>query len=512
MRTASTPIIALLATLVLAAGFVLFGGCESNPAEPVYDNPWDPDGPDGGDALQVRAAAQDTVINVTWNQPQSQGILLYVVSHTLDTGGEWEDLGEVDQTTAPVGFFAYRNPSPSQVHYFQVQAFTEDNFSIVGNGRTGAALAPPRMVPATGAKTRASRFIDLLITVNEGDSLRLADNDTFAGDTTIAVVSLGEPQIVHWDLGPGAANAAFKVHVKAFETGGYPSPAASLGFTAAFGPHHYVAGKPATVASRGIDLVVPIEGVTAMRFAMNSDDLALAPWLAPADTVHGVMLAESANPQQIHGEYQGDFGYNTTYALTVTPATLASVTFVLDVPANRVIPGPTVRAVSQAVATRMRVGESPGFSGVSWQAYNDTTTVTLSPGEGRKVVYAQFRNDWADSPILSQYVDVAGQPVAVSILAPTNGAVLTGGTALQVRGTAIAGSASDRVDSVRVDLGDGQGWRAPNGSSSWDIMWSVPTVTVNTPRTVRAWAWSTDTLTAEVDTAKALVSVTIQGP
>ncbi len=51
--------------------------------------------------------------------------------------------------------------------------------------------------------------------------------------------------------------------------------------------------------------------------------------------------------------------------------------------------------------------------------------------------------------------------MAVSILAPAAGALLTGGTALQVRGTAIAGSASDRLDSVRVDLGDGLGWRAP---------------------------------------------------
>ncbi len=106
-----------------------------------------------------------------------------------------------------------------------------------------------------------------------------------------------------------------------------------------------------------------------MRFALSSADLALAPWLAPADTVSGFMLAETANAQQVHGEFQGDFGYNTTYALTVTPATLAAATFALDVPANRVIPGPTVRAISQAVATQMRVGESPGFSGVPWQAY-----------------------------------------------------------------------------------------------------------------------------------------------
>ncbi len=512
MRTASTPIIALLATLALAAGFVLFGGCESNPAEPVYDNPWDPEGPEGGDALQVRATALDTVINVIWNQPQGQGIILYVVSHTLDNGGVWDEVGEVNATTATTGFFPYRGAEPSRVHYFRVQAFTDVDFSIVGYGRTAAALAPPRMVPLTGTRPRASRYLDLLITVNEGDSLRLADNDTFGGAVTIAVAELGQPQTVPWDLGPGANNTAFEVHVEAFESGNYPSPSASLNFTAAFAPRHYVAGKPASVASRVVDLVVPIEGVTAMRFALSSGDLALATWLAPADTVRGFVLAESANPQQVHGEYQGDFGYNATFALAVTPATLASATFVLDVPPNRVIPGPSVRAVSQAAANQMRIGESAGFSSVPWQAYRDTVMVTLSAGEGRKVLYAQYRNDWADSPVLTQYVDVAGQPIGVGFLAPAAGALLAGGTSLQVRGTALAGSASDRLDSVRVDLGDGLGWRAPNGTTSWDIMWSVPEVTAATPRTLRARAWATDTLTALVDTATALVSVTIQGP
>ena len=35
---------ALLAALGLAAALAILPGCESTPAEPVYDNPFDPDG------------------------------------------------------------------------------------------------------------------------------------------------------------------------------------------------------------------------------------------------------------------------------------------------------------------------------------------------------------------------------------------------------------------------------------------------------------------------------------
>ncbi|MBE0567051.1 MAG: fibronectin type III domain-containing protein [Krumholzibacteria bacterium] len=516
MRSPSDPIRtvcwALLATVAVAGGATLLAGCESKPAEPAFDNPWDPDGPLGGDALQVRATAGDTTIAVTWTQPQGYGITLYVVSHTLDAGGDWEDVAEVNHSTSTTGFFSYRHPEPTLIHYFRVQAFSEDDFSIVGYGRNAAALTPPSMLPATGGKARASRFVDLVITVNEGDSLRLADNDTFNGAVTIAVADLGEPQTVPWDLGPAAHNTNFSVYVKAVGALGLSSPRARSDFTAAFAPRHDVVGRPATLASRTVDLAVPTAGMLGMRFALSAADLEAAPWLAPADTVFGFLIAESANPQQIHAEYEGDFGYNSTHVITVTPDNLAGATFTLDVPPNRVIDAPVVTARNGARATLMRFAEGPGFTGVPWLDFRDTVDIALSAGEGRKVIYAQFRNDWADSPVLTQYVDVVVQPVAVAILAPAGGATLAGGTALQVRGTAIAGSASDRLDSVRVDLGDGLGWRTPTGTASWSLMWSVPVVATDTPRTLRARAWATDTLTTAVDSATAVVTVTVEAP
>lgn len=510
MRSLNPRILVLVAALAAAVGLIVLAGCDSKPAAPVFGSPWDPDGPDGGDALQVSAIAGDTTINVTWNQPQGLGIEVYVVGHSLDPADGWEDIAEVNATTLALGLYTYHTPAPTTLHYFRVQAFTASEYSIVGYGRTGTAFTPPRVVPATGAKTRASRHLDLLITVTAGDSLRLADNDSFAGATTIPVETLGTSQVVSWDLGEAADNTAFTVYVKTVETSGYGSPVSSTDFTAGFGPHHYVAGRPTTLATRAVDLVVPSEGVTAMRFALSADALATAPWLAPADTVPGFLLADSANPQVVYGEFEGDFGYTKTYDLPVTPDDLSTAAFTLLVPPSRVIDGPTVQATCSARATLMRFAESPSFSGVPWQAYDDTATITLSAGEGRKVVYAQFRNDWADSPVLTAYVDVVTQPVDVTFLAPLNGATLTGGTALQVRGTALAGTASDHLDSVRVDLGDGLGWRAPAGTTSWALMWDVPSTDGDV--TLRARAWVTNTNTSARDSATTAITVTVQIP
>jgi hypothetical protein len=512
MRIWNLRTLALLGALAMAAGAAVLAGCESRPAEPVFDSPWDPDGPDGGDALAVTAFAGDSTITVSWNQPQGQGIETYLVGHTLDPGGAWEDLAEVPATASANGIYTYQDPAPTAIHYFRVQAFTATEYSIVGYGRTGTAFTPPRVVPATGGRNRASRYLDLLITVGEGDSLRIADNDSFGGAVTIAAAAPGEVLTLPWDLGVGPDGTVFEFHCKTVDATGYGSPAASLDFVADFGPQHYVAGRPATLASRTVDIVVPSTGLTGMKFALSEEELAGAAWIAPADTVHDFLLGESIDQQTIHAEFAGDFGYHMTYVRTVTPDDLADASFTLAAPPSGVIETGTVLAISDATATLMRFAENGAFSGVPWQAYADTAEITLSAGEGRKVVYAQYRNDWTDSAVLTDYVDVVAQPVAVSFLAPADGALFAGGVSLQVRGSALAGSAADAVDSVKVDLGDGAGWRTPSGLESWSLMWDVPEVTEETAVALRARAWITDSATSAVDSATALISVTVQPP
>ena len=89
-----------------------------------------------------------------------------------------------------------------------------------------------------------------------------------------------------------------------------------------------------------------------------------------------------------------DFGFTINpIQLTVTPDKLTGATFKLKLASDRVTDDIVVTALSTAVATHMRISESPNFNAVPWVDYADSTGFTLSPGEGRKNIYAQFRND-----------------------------------------------------------------------------------------------------------------------
>ena len=163
-----------------------------------------------------------------------------------------------------------------------------------------------------------------------------------------------------------------------------------VGFTPAF----TIVDDPATVATRSVDLTIPTAGVLNMRFFANYADTATTPWVPVSETYLGYLLSDSANPQFIRGQFQGDFGFDSLVEYDVTPDLLTGAAFNLVLPDDHVSDLTTVRGASRAVATEMRYAESADLSAAPWIAYADTVQITLSPTEGHKVIYVQYRNDW----------------------------------------------------------------------------------------------------------------------
>ena len=278
------------------------------------------------------------------------------------------------------------------------------------------------------------------------------------------------------------------MYVKAIGAVG-ESEAAALTLPVDFDPHHTLAeGSPLRLPTRVNDLVIPDLGLINMRFAASQAELAAAPWLPAADLYPGYELLDSANPQEIWAEYEGDFGFNTTYKLGVRPELLASAAYFLKVPENRIVSSHTVTAEFSAGATHTRISESPNFAAVPWQAYADTATFILSPEEGTKTVYVQYRNDWTQSNVLSDYCILVAQGPDVNIIAPQTGDVLVGGSTVMTIGTSTAGTGEAALDSLLIDLGDGMGFRAVLGTDNWQILWDVPTFTTDTDVVIRARA------------------------
>ncbi len=505
-------LIFFLACGAVALGAVL-AGCESKPAAPEFDNPFDPAGPDGGGPLNLRATASDTFILLMWDQPQGLGITSYDVNHSFSPGTGYEYAATVNATSAPSNQYTYPNPSPTRMHYFQVQAFNEDgDFTLLSYQVPASAMSLPSIVVGNdpARKTVASRYQEVEITVNMQDSFVVAAHEDFTGSLTYPIFEPGVAQLISWDLGPAAQNGdTVRIFVKGY-TAGSASPVGSKTLTVDFEPEFFVAGKPASVATRLVDLTVATEGVTAMRFATSAEALASAEWLDPAGTVGGFQLADSAAPQTIHGEFQGDFGFTAVTDWDVSPDLLQDATFELDVPSG-VTGASTVIGLSGAVATLMRFSLSPDFRDASWQAYADTAVIDLGVEEGQVTVYAQYRNDWADSRILTDSVIRVQQPVSVNFLAPRNGNVVLGGVPLLVQGSSSAGQTP--IDSVKVDLGDGAGFVAADGLDTWSYDWDVPLFSADTPRILRARAWAgADSATIVIDVTVSQLLVAIAEP
>ena len=299
---------------------------------------------------------------------------------------------------------------------------------------------------------------------------------------------------------------------------GYTSVVSSKNILVDFNPDFTVVGDPKTVATRIVDLAIPTEGVLNMRFFAEWADTAITPWVLAADIYPGYELRDSANPQFIRAQFQGDFGFDSLREIQVTPDLLTTASFELDLEDDHVTDQTIVAGISAAVATEMRYSETNDFTNSPWIAYADTVQIVLSPTPGHTVIHVQYRNDWTMSGTLTDYVIHVTQPAEVSFWAPTDGDVLLGGTIFQVRGGSTVGSGAGSVFLVEFEAGDDNGFVNATGTDAWSYLWDVPLFTEDTQLVLRARAFygpspdSLESVTTAITVTVTQLAVAITGP
>ena len=463
-------------------------GCEGAPEAPIWDNPFDPLGPNEGDPLQLRATVAVNSISLTWKQPQGMGIDEYLISRAGGPDGPWSSLALVPHTTASGNVYIYSTPEPTMAHWFRVQAIAANgDASLAAYATPTGVTLGPRVILNSGGTTIASRFVTVKVVVSQGDTLRVALGPAYDNETRHAAAAPGDTTFIVLDT--GASDQGDTVRVRVYVSDDTFTSAATIARARVdFSPNFALQGGGTVVASRTVTLSVPPTGVEQMRFAASQEGLATAAWVPGAATHTEELLSPDAEEQEIWGEFAGDFGFASVSNITVTPDPLTTATFRLAVPTNHVTDTTAVRGILTGEATQLRWSEGPDLAAAPWQAHTDTLDIALSAEAGLKTIYVQMRNDWADSPILTDYAVLVSRGVEVAFTAPQAGAILPSGVALQVRGTAFSGGAA--LDSVQVDLDDGLGFRDVVGLATWSYLWEAPVVEAETALTLRARAWA----------------------
>lgn len=493
------PTLTLLAVLALLP---LIGpaGCERAPAPPVWDNPFDPTGPDDGDPLQLSVLVADGQITLTWNQPQGQGITEYAISRADDQAGPWSSLALVAHTNTVNMFHVIADPTPTQAHWYRIQALDADgNASAVDYATPAGVVLGPRVILNQGGTTVASRFVTLKVVVSRGTTLEIAHGPGYANTLTAAAAAAGDTAVINFDAGTAAQGDSVRVRVVATD-GTYASAPAFARARVDFTPDFTLQGGGNHVASRTVTLAIPPAGVTQMRFAASEAALTGAAWVPGAATHTELLLGPGTGAQEIWGEFAGDFGYNSVSHITVSPDLLTGATFRLLVPENHVVTSDSVSCVLTGKATLVRWSEGPNLAAAPWRAFADTLAIQLSAAAGLKTIYLQMHNDWADSPILTDYAVFVARGVEAAFVAPTDGATVQSGAVLQMRGTAFGGGAA--LTAVKVDPGDGI-FVPATGLESWTHLWSAPIVLADTEVSLRVRAW------AGTDSTTSVIGVTV---
>jgi Bacterial Ig domain len=504
-------IVFLLAVLVPSA-LSLLTGCDSKPAAPRFNNPFDPEGTDSGDPFNLTATLGDTSITLIWDQVQGYNLSRYDVMHSLQYDVGFFPVGSVEATDQSSLLFKYLNPQPTTRHFFKIQAYdNRGSFTLMSHivPTTVATLA--RVVVNDGSTLVSSRHITLGISVSSGDSLRISQSGHPDSEIVLAADESGTPVTLPWDLGAADSNDTTMVVNVVVQNGSLLGMTNAVEMDLDFHPQLALVGGGTAVALLNPFLLMETTGLDSMRFAANPQDLSEMPWLAGAEYYAGHQLIDSANPQTIHAEFLGDFGFSTFDEITVTPDLLTDVGFYLALPQDHISDQTTLKANCDARATFMRFSESLDFSDTPWQVYRDSVDIVISPEPGQKIIYAQYRNDFAESPILTDYVIYLLQPVEVAITAPSDGNVVRGGSVLRVQGTATAPSGTAAVDSVKFD--GGSGFLPVEGTNNWHHSWEIPRFSTDTDFVIRARAWSDDdSTTTHINVTVTQLAVTITSP
>ncbi len=504
--------IVFLLVLLTAAAMVILTGCDSKPATPEFNNPFDPDGADNGDPFHLRATSTDTAITLFWDQVPGHQMASYQVMHSLDLTGEFFTVGTLEASDQETEMFQYLNPQPTAVHYFKIQAFDGNgNFTLLSHIVPTTVTTLAQVIVNDGSRRIPSRLITLNISISAGDSLRISQKGLSNSEIVMAADESGTPVTLPWDLGTVGTNDTTLVLNVVVQTGTSLGDTNKVELDINFDPGFSLYGGGETVALRNPILQLETTGLVSMRFAADSADLAGLPWLPGAETHNGYQLEDSANTQTIYGEFLGDFGFSIIKELAVTPDLLTTAEFRLDLPADHISDQSIIRGISSARASLMRFSENLDFGATPWQAYEDSAAITLSDKPGHKNIYAQFRNDFADSPILTDYVIYLSQPLEVAISAPSEGGVVRGGSVLRVQGISIASSGSVPVELVKFD--GGNGFMDAEGTNNWSYTWNIPRFDTDTELVIRARAFAgDDSITTHINVTVTQLAVAITSP
>jgi hypothetical protein len=480
-----------LVIILMIAAAALLHGCDSQDA-PVYENPLDPRYPGSTDPFELTAVYANGWVTLEWVVPPGPAIAEIVIESLV--AGQPSDLDTVavDETS-----YIDTAPRANAENQYRLRAVDEFGRSAQNSHVVAATLFVPPVIDlpdgirtADGVKIR-SAYHDILVRAETGDVAQLDTLDDFSAARLAPVVD-GEAVFPGYkilaertDQGvvlPGRDLFARVGLINGTDTL-WVSDVDVLPITIEFISTFGRVGGGRTVAAPNVDITLTSTGIGAdsLRFATSRAGLNDAAWRLPAEEFLDVPLRDTPGSQPLFAQFRTEFGYDVIPdSVVFSGDPLTSAAFDLVLPESGIVEGRTVGVEPRAVATEMRFSTSLGFEDAPWQAYTDSLGVELRAEPGPQILYAQFRNHWFISAILSEEVLLSAAVLEPAFTAPLDGDPVRAGATIDVTGEVAEPDSGYALTRLEVHFGDG--WQDLPPDTSWATTWTAPEgFTVDTP-------------------------------
>lgn len=243
--------------------------------------------------------------------------------------------------------------------------------------------------------------------------------------------------------------------------------------------------------------LTPRAVATEMRLSTDPG-FADAPWRAYADTVD-LAMPHQGGDQTIYGQFRNHWFLSGIISETVTVSgAVLDVAFTAPLDGDPVSGGNTAYLSGQAgpLPDRFAFTALDIHLGDGWQSMPPDTTWEATwevprfevDTPRRLGIRAIAEHDSTGESIEGvQWIEVTVSQLTVSITEPTEGAELTTGGLITLRGRATRDLTSAPLDSVVVTIAD-TSLTLREGLGGWTARWDAPAVTEATPTTVTATA------------------------
>ncbi len=390
--------------------------CGELPTKGDYQNPFDPQNPrTAGDPFQLKAVLDRGGVTLTWNAVTAAAVTRYALYRRVDAASDFVCLATTGKDTTT---WLDRNITNGHAYWYQVTAISREGEESSRTNVAAVAIHTQPVLSINGqAIYTATRQVNLTILATSATHLKLGHDYALSNASWENFMTQK-----NWQLLPGTGAKIIFLKVRYADSSESPTVADTIA-PLPMNPDFQINHGAATTSSRNVTITCQAAGQNLSIQISEDSTFKNVSW-QPLALEFGFQLTTGPKIKTVFMKFQNDFQIESAILeQQITPVKINSAQVTINAGKGYTSSREVQLNLEASGALFMQVSEDSTFSGSAWEKFLSPKNFQISAGEGPKIIYAIFNNDFdLISPRFStQTVLDLTPPQAVFSVTPDSG-------------------------------------------------------------------------------------------